>query len=77
MNTAWDPVGLSGLESFDPDTDLEYAGYAQELTSMLARGADPIRIRKYLEWAEEYMGIDVSQQRIARVTDMLLSEGSR
>ena len=74
LNTAWDPIGLGSLESFDPDTDQEYAGYAQELTSLLALGADAARIREYLMWAEKHMGIDASLQRIEKVTDMLLSE---
>jgi hypothetical protein len=77
LNTAWDPIGLSGLKEFDHDTDLEYAGYAQELTSLLAHGADATRISEYLRWAEEYMGLVASPQRIQTVTDMLLSERNR
>jgi hypothetical protein len=73
LNTVWDPIGLQGLEQFDPSEDREYAGYAQELTSMLARGADATRIGEYLRWAEEHMGLDASPQRIQTVTDMLLS----
>jgi hypothetical protein len=75
LNTAWDPIGLNGLESFDPNTDDEYASYAREVISLLAQGADAVRIKEYLSWAEEYIGVDVSPQRIDRVTALLLSEG--
>jgi hypothetical protein len=73
LNADWDPIGLSGLKQFDPNTDDEYGGYARELSSMLAHGADPVRISEYLEWAERHMGIDVSPERIQAVTDKLLS----
>ena len=72
LNTAWDPIGLNGLKSFDPETGQEYVGYALEITSMLDHGADADRVVEYLRWAEDYMGLDPSIERIKRVADMLL-----
>lgn len=72
LNARWDPIGLAGLEQFDPEVDDEYYSYAVTLKGMIERNGTHDEIRSYLIWAEKNMGLQPSNARVEEVSKALL-----
>jgi hypothetical protein len=69
----WDPIGVRSFNSFDEDSESEYDSYATDITAILSEGGGLKEVKKYLFWAEDHIGLDVSPDRIERVARLLIA----
>jgi len=68
----WDPIGINTPRDKVYTEDDEYDRYARDLENILTRAFTDDEVENYLLWAEHYIGIDVSIERVKRVLKRIL-----